>query len=81
MEVMEKRMRYILKLFAAKDDRKIILGAFGCGVFGNDTTDVANIFYKLLKDEGSEKYFEYITFAVYDPKGQQYNVFKQKFPS
>jgi len=74
-------MRYILKLFAAKGDHKIILGAFGCGVFGNDTPDVANIFYKLLKDERFERFFEYIAFAVYDPKGQQYNVFKQKFPS
>jgi len=79
LKVMEKRMRYILKLFAAKGDRKIILGAYGCGVFGNDTADVANIFYKLLKDEEFERYFEHISFAVYDPRGQQYNIFKHKF--
>jgi uncharacterized protein (TIGR02452 family) len=79
LEVMEKRMRYILKLFAAKGDRKIILGAYGCGVFGNDTADVADIFYKLLKDEGFERYFEHISFAVYDPNGRQYNMFKRKF--
>jgi uncharacterized protein (TIGR02452 family) len=79
LEVMEKRMRYILKLFAAKNDVKIILGAYGCGVFGNDTFDVASIFHKLLKNEGIEKYFEHIVFAGYDPRNQQYNIFKNKF--
>ena len=79
LETMEKRMRYILKLFAAKGDCKIILGAFGCGVFGNDAADVADIFYNLLKSEGFERYFEQITFAVYDPKGRQYDIFNQKF--
>ena len=54
---MEKRMRYILKLFATKGDRTIILGAYGCGVFGNDAADVAGIFYKLLKDEQLERHF------------------------
>ena len=79
LEIMENRIRYILKLFAAKGDVKIILGTFGCGVFGNDAADVANIFYKLLKNEGFERYFKYIGFAVYDPRGQQYNIFKSKF--
>ena len=79
LEVMEKRMRYILKLFVAKGDVKIILGAYGCGVFGNDTADVADIFYKLLKSEEFGRYFEYIVFVVYDPKGWQYNIFKRKF--
>jgi len=79
LETMEKRMRYILKLFAARGDSKIILGAFGCGVFENDAADVADIFYKLLKNEGLEKYFKYISFAVYDPKRQQYNIFIRKF--
>ena len=72
-------MTYILTLFAVKGDRKIILGAFGCGVFGNDAADVADIFYTLLKNEGFEKYFEHIAFSVYDPKGWQYNIFKRKF--
>ena len=81
ISVMETRIRYILKLFAAKGNRTIVLGAFGCGVFGNDPADVAGIFYKLLKEENLEKQFEHIIFAIYDPKGQQYNIFKRKFNS
>ena len=44
----------------------IILGAFGCGVFKNNPYTVAQIFNELLKKEGFEKYFEHITFAIYD---------------
>ena len=79
LKVMEKRMRYILNVFADKGDHTIILGAYGCGVFKNDTADVAETFCRLLKDEQLEKHFERIVFAVYDPKGQQYNIFKHHF--
>jgi uncharacterized protein (TIGR02452 family) len=79
LAVMETRMRYILNVFAAKGDRTIILGAYGCGVFNNDTADVAETFYKLLAKERLEKHFERIVFTVYDPKGYQFNLFKQRF--
>lgn len=79
LTVMEKRMRYILNVFAAMGDRTVILGAYGCGVFRNDTADVADIFYRLLKDEEMERFFERIVFAVYDPRGQQYGVFEERF--
>jgi len=67
--VMEKRIRYILKILASKNNRAVILGAFGCGVFKNEPDDIAGIFHKLLKNEQMEKHFERIVFAVYDPKG------------
>ena len=76
---MEKRIRYILKIFGIKYNRTVILGAFGCGVFKNEPDDVAGIFHKLLKDEQMEKHFERIVFAVYDPKGHVYDVFYRRF--
>ena len=79
LTVMEQRIRYILNLFASKGDRTIILGAYGCGVFGNDVVDVANTFRNLLIDVGMEKHFEHIVFAVYDSSGQQFNVFQRLF--
>ena len=39
---MEKRIRYILKVLAVKDNRTVILCAFGCGVFKNEADDVAH---------------------------------------
>ena len=79
--VMAERIRNILNVFAYKGDKTIILGAYGCGVFGNDPADVAGIFYDILKREGLERHFEYISFAVYDRQGKQYKLFKQKFQS
>ena len=76
---MEKRIKYILKIFAVKDNRTVILGAFGCGVFKNEPDDVASIFHKLLKSEQMEKHFERIVFAIYDPQGHVYDTFYQQF--
>lgn len=79
LAVMEERMRYILRVFATKGNRTIILGAYGCGVFKNETSDVVNIFHKLLKDEKLEQHFENIVFAVYDLSGDQFDVFLERF--
>jgi uncharacterized protein (TIGR02452 family) len=79
LAIMEQRIRYILNIFASKGDHTIILGAYGCGVFGNDVVDIANIFRKLLVDAGMEKHFKHIIFAVYDSSGQQFNVFQRLF--
>ena len=79
LTTMEQRIRYILNVFASKGDSTIILGAYGCGVFGNDVVDVATIFRTLLINEGMEKLFKHIMFAVYDSNGQQFSVFKRFF--
>jgi uncharacterized protein (TIGR02452 family) len=79
MRTMETRMRYLLKLFAAKGVGTIVLGAYGCGVFGNDASDVAGLFDKLLRQEYYERYFDNIIFAVYDTNGQQFRAFQKVF--
>jgi len=79
LSVMDQRIKYILSVFASKGDAIIILGAFGCGVFQNDASDVAHLFHKNLMTVGLERHFKRIIFAIYDKKGDQYNAFKQKF--
>ena len=79
LSVMERRIRYILNIFASRGDRTIILGAYGCGVFGNDVVDVANTFRKLLVGEGMGGHFEQVVFAVYDATGRQFNSFQRLF--
>jgi len=73
--IMKDRMRKILRLFALRGNKTLILGAYGCGVFKNDPIVVARFFIELLKDEGLEKYFDELVFAVYD-QSKTRNVYK-----
>ena len=58
------RIERILQVAKANNVRTLILGAFGCGVFGNDPAVVAKTFMYLLN-----KYqFETVIFAI--PKGR-----------
>ena len=63
---MKNRMRLVLAIFARQKDRHLILGAYGCGVFGNDPAEVAPWWRELLVDEGWGRCFTKILFAVLD---------------
>lgn len=63
---MKVRARYILSLAISQGYESIVLGAWGCGVFKNEPTAVANIFFEILEDEGFGKAFRNILFAVLD---------------
>lgn len=58
---LEERCELILKTAIACDQKNLVLGAFGCGAFGNDPIVVANIWKNLLN---KYPYFENITFAI-----------------
>jgi len=81
-KVMYERMRKVLCLFAEKGCSTIILGAWGCGIFGNDSKTIANNWYKLLREEGYKKYFKQIIFSVLDTgRGSTYAIFKDMVKS
>ncbi|RAV19402.1 TIGR02452 family protein [Paenibacillus contaminans] len=65
-QVMKDRMRLALAIFAHKEDKNLILGAYGCGVFRNDPEKVAGWWRELLGDEGFGTLFPEIRFAVLD---------------
>ena len=72
---MEERIEEIIKMFIRCGNKTVILGAFGCGVFGNDAQVVANAWKKALNKYGG--HFENVIFAVMDRKGSEnYKVFK-----
>ena len=62
--VMKNRMRLALAIFAKQQNRHLILGAYGCGVFRNDPEDVARWWKELLEDEGYGRFFEQVVFAI-----------------
>lgn len=62
LEVLKSRIKFVLDIMAANHVDIPILGAFGCGVFGQDAKEVASIFATLL---GSYNYpFTKVVFAV-----------------
>lgn len=78
---LEKRIEHIVKVAIVNGKRKIILGAWGCGVFGNSAFDVANAFKKVLVLKGYEMYFNEIIFGIKCSKQDlnNYNTFKNVF--
>lgn len=72
------RITGMLKVAAYLGYKHLILGAFGCGAFGNDARHISDLFYKALKafsfDGMREKdMFRRIDFAVLSRSADQYN--------
>ncbi|MFD0688913.1 TIGR02452 family protein [Actinomadura fibrosa] len=66
-EVLRERARKVLAVALANGHRRLVLGAWGCGVFRNDPDEVADAFARLLRP-GAEfgNRFERVVFAVWD---------------
>jgi uncharacterized protein (TIGR02452 family) len=77
VEIFTKRTLQVLKLMAANGHRVIVLGAWGCGVFGNDPWQVAKMLKEALK---VCPYFDEVVFAIYDsPDSETYRAFEKVF--
>lgn len=57
----------------------LILGAWGCGAFGNDPDAVAQYFRTVLHDEGYGRAFRKIIFAVRNENTKNFRVFHAAF--
>ena len=82
VQALEKRMRRMLRILAAHHQGSLVLGAWGCGVFGNDPTMVARLFSNILnKEEAFRNRWPHICFAVWDTSvdGACIEAFRQVF--
>ena len=74
---LRSRIKYILMLASSHQINRLILGAYGCGVFGQDAKVVARIFHEEITKTLIHKKIE-IVFAI--PKGNgNYEAFKKEF--
>jgi uncharacterized protein (TIGR02452 family) len=64
-----------LRAFKANGVRVPILGAFGCGVFGNSPYAVGKIFGETLRRSEFDGAWEIVVFALFDPNGDTYSQF------
>jgi uncharacterized protein (TIGR02452 family) len=72
--VLRTRAARVLQIAAVHRHRRLVLGAWGCGVFGNDPAVVATAFAQALDQA---RWFEHVVFAVYDrqPAAPVYRAF------
>ncbi|KOX30760.1 hypothetical protein ADK67_09800, partial [Saccharothrix sp. NRRL B-16348] len=61
--ILQRRAARVLRVAAAHGHRRLVLGAWGCGVFGNDPAVVAAAFRASLRDN---RFFDDVVFAVLD---------------
>ena len=80
---LRRRAQMILGVAKAHHHRVVLLGAWGCGVFGNDPFAVAEAFRDALKSSHFNGVFEKVVFAIHDRSKDQavLNAFKETFDS
>lgn len=66
----ESRIRKVLAVGASMKRPSIVLGAWGCGAFGNDPGMVAGVFSRVIREEFTNSYRK-IVFAVLDRSAGQ----------
>jgi len=76
-EIICRRAKKVLQVAALEGHKNIILGAWGCGAFGNDPKQVATIFVELVKKDFP--HFENVCFAIYDNRAPPtlFNTFRE----
>lgn len=79
LDIIEERIRKIVRLAAYKKIDVLILGAFGCGAFRNEPKPIARIFRKVLVNEGLKDQFKSVIFAINDECTIRY-AFQDVFP-
>ncbi|MER8041345.1 TIGR02452 family protein [Streptomyces sp. NPDC094032] len=66
-EVLAVRAERVLETAAAHGYRRLVLGAWGCGVFQNEPADVAAAFKRLITGDGRfAAHFDEIVFGILD---------------
>lgn len=76
-----KRAGYILSIAKDNGHKNIILGAWGCGVFQNKASMVADAFGQWLDDQQFAKEFDRVVFAIFasNKDSSTFNEFNKRF--
>lgn len=75
-----RRAERVLETAAAHGHSRLVLGAWGCGVFGNDPAQVAGAFHDLLTGDGRfAGRFAHVVFGVLDRAGRTRAAFERAF--
>lgn len=75
--VLVERIRFILDMSVKNEVNTLILGAYGCGVFGQDAKEVALVFKEFLGN--SHHSFDKVVFAVSNGRDGNLQKFREVF--
>jgi uncharacterized protein (TIGR02452 family) len=76
-KVFLRRTEQVLRIMADNGHKTIILGAWGCGAFGNDPYFVSDIIKEVLQNN---PFFDKVVFAIYDrPESNCSVMFRETF--
>ena len=79
-ETFLRRAGIILRIAVHYGYKNLVLGAWGCGAFGNDPVMVASCFKAALETDDLAYYFDTVCFAVYgSPESKNYHAFCSVF--
>lgn len=78
--ILKNRIDFVLSIAVSNYVNTLILGAYGCGVFGQNPTTVASIFKDLLNTK-YKGYFDTVVFAIPDSSSYNYTEFRDAFAS
>ena len=87
-KILRKRIYGMIRTAIEEGYTRLVLGAWGCGNFGNDPELVSKLFHQILMESnpitgtGIVDYFEEIAMAVFDNSAEQrwYQPFARYFP-
>ena len=71
LSVFKSRIYNIIESALENDAKILVLGAFGCGAFGNPPKVVARAFYEVICEENYCEKFESIIFAIKSTKSKK----------
>lgn len=69
-KAMIQRIQYMLSVAATENYKNIVLGAWGCGAFGNDARAVASYFKKVIFEDNFLDVFDEIVFSIPEGKNE-----------
>ena len=79
-ETFIRRIRIMCAAAVKYGFKSMVLGAWGCGAFGNDPKDVAEYFKYVLIDDEYGKCFDEVCFAIYGSEnGKNITAFRKAF--
>lgn len=76
----KNKTKRILDIAADNNEKTLILGAWGCGAFGNDPEEIATLFKSFL-DQDFKNVFENVIFAIPNKNHENFCVFNSVLKS